>query len=123
MSQQILQAIAAESAIKKDLPKVKIGQVVRVHYNITEGEKRRVQVFEGTVIARHNNGYQSTFTVRKISFGIGVERVFPVYSPLIEELDILVQHKVRRAKLFFLRERFGKAARLKVKQRYFKKAK
>ncbi len=123
MSQEILQTIAAESAIKKDLPKVRIGQVVRVHYNITEGEKRRIQAFEGTVIAKHNNGYLSTFTVRKVSFGIGVERTFPACSPLIEQLDILVQHKVRRAKLFFLRERFGKAARLKVKQRYFGKAK
>ena len=105
--------------IEKDLyPKkhdVKIGpgDTVRVHVRITEGEKTRIQVFEGTVIRLREGGPRSTFTVRKVSFGIGVERVFPLYSPWLEKIEVKSRHQVRRAKLYFLRERMGKKARLK----------
>ena len=105
------------------MPEVKVGQTVRVHYNITEGDKKRIQVFEGVVIAKNNNGLNSTFRVRKVSFNVGVERVFPLHSPLIEKLEIVALHKVRRAKLYYMRDRFGKAARLKIKERYYQKAK
>jgi len=123
MKQDILNILTKESAAKVEVPEVKVGQVVKVHYNITEGDKKRIQVFEGIVIARNNNGLSSTFRVRKVSFNIGVERVFPLHSPLIEKLEIVVLHKTRRSKLYYMRERFGKAARLKVKERYFNKAK
>ena len=123
MKQDILQKITAESAAKQDVPDVKVGQTVRVHYNITEGDKKRIQVFEGIVIAKNNNGLNSTFRVRKVSFNIGVERIFPLHSPLIEKLEVVVLHKTRRAKLYYMRERFGKAARLKIKERYYNKSK
>ena len=90
------------------------GDTVRVHAKIIEGEKERVQVFEGAVISRSNGkGNRATFTVRKISYGVGVERIFPVHSPRIEKIEILTRGKVRRAKLYYLRERSGKAARIK----------
>jgi large subunit ribosomal protein L19 len=123
MKQDILQTITAESAAKQDVPDVKIGQTIRVHYNITEGDKKRIQVFEGIVIARNNGGLHSTIRVRKVSFNIGVERIFPLHSPLIEKLEIVVLHKTRRAKLYYMREKFGKAARLKVKERYYNTSK
>ncbi len=91
----------------------KVGDEVRVHVKITDGEKSRVQVFEGTVIAIRQGGPRTTFTVRKTSFGVGVERIFPVYAPTIERIEVKVRHDVRRAKLFYLRERSGKSARLK----------
>ncbi|MBM4391559.1 MAG: 50S ribosomal protein L19 [Deltaproteobacteria bacterium] len=91
----------------------KVGDEVRVHVKITDGEKSRVQVFEGTVIAIRQGGPRTTFTVRKTSFGVGVERIFPVFAPTIERIEIKVRHDVRRAKLFYLRERSGKSARLK----------
>jgi large subunit ribosomal protein L19 len=91
---------------------VNIGDTVRVHVRIQEGAKTRVQVFEGTCIAKKHTGPAETFTVRKMSFGIGVERVFPLYSPNIAELEIKSKHRVRRAKLYYLRERTGKRARL-----------
>ena len=123
MNQNILNVITAESAAKTDIPEVKVGQVIKVHYNITEGDKKRVQVFEGVVLAKNNHGLSSTIRVRKVSFNIGVERIFPLHSPLIEKIEIVVLHKTRRAKLYYMRERFGKAARLKVKERYFNKSK
>jgi len=123
MKQDILNILTAESAAKTDIPEVKVGQVIKVHYNITEGDKKRVQVFEGIVIAKKNQGLASTIRVRKVSFNIGVERIFPLHSPLIEKLEIVVLHKTRRSKLYYMRERFGKAARLKVKERYFSKSK
>ncbi|MFT5685218.1 MAG: large subunit ribosomal protein L19 [Myxococcota bacterium] len=89
------------------------GDTVRVHVRIKEGDKSRIQVFEGTVIAIHKGGPRTTFTVRKISFGVGVERIFPLYSPLVEEIEIKSRHRVRRAKLYYLRELRGKKARLK----------
>ncbi len=90
-----------------------VGDTVIVHVRIKEGEKSRVQLFEGTVIAVRNGGPRTTFTVRKISFGIGVERIFPLYSPFVEEITVKSRHKVRRAKLYYLRELRGKKARLK----------
>ena len=86
---------------------------MRVHVKIKEGDKYRIQIFEGVVIARKNNGISSTFTVRKVSFGYGIERIFPLYSPIIEKLEVVKGGKVRRAKLYYLRGRRGKAARLK----------
>ena len=89
------------------------GDTVRVHVRITEGTRTRIQVFEGTVIRIRRGGPRTTFTVRKISFGVGVERIFPFHSPSLEKIEIKSRHKVRRAKLYYLRERRGKSARLK----------
>ena len=99
--------------IRTDLPSFRSGDTVRVHVKIKEGEKFRIQVFEGVVIAQKKNGVSSTFTVRKVSSGYGVERIFPVNSPIIEKLEIVKSGKVRRARLYYLRGRRGKAARLK----------
>lgn len=90
-----------------------VGDEVRVHVRITDGEKTRVQVFEGTVIAIKKGGPRTTFTVRKTSFGVGVERIFPAFAPTIEKVEVKVRHNVRRAKLYYLRDRAGKSARLK----------
>ena len=92
---------------------VNIGDSVRVHVRIQEGGKSRIQVFEGTVIAKKHSGPAESFTVRKMSFGIGVERVFPAHSPNVAKVEIKARHRVRRAKLYYLRERTGKSARLK----------
>jgi large subunit ribosomal protein L19 len=101
------------SQIRTDLPLFRSGDTVRVHVKIKEGEKYRIQVFEGVVIAQKRNGVSSTFTVRKVSSGYGIERIFPVHSPIIEKLEVVKGGKVRRARLYFLRGRRGKAARLK----------
>jgi large subunit ribosomal protein L19 len=93
-------------------PDVCIGDTVRVHVRIIEGEKSRVQVFEGTVIAMKHGGTRQTITVRKISNGVGVERIFPIHSPVVEKIDVKSRHRVRRAKLYYLRDRRGKQARL-----------
>lgn len=97
---------------KKELPQLKPGQTVRVHMKVVEGEKERTQVFEGVVIGISGKGSRTTFTVRKVSYGVGVERIFPLYSPRLEKIEIVSQGRVRRAKLYYLRERLGKAARL-----------
>ena len=94
-------------------PRMKSGDTVRVHVKIKEGDKERVQVFEGTVIGQHRGGLRASFTVRKVSAGHGVERIFPLHSPVIDKIDVLRTAKVRRAKLYFLRELKGKAARMK----------
>lgn len=100
--------------MKDDLPKFNPGDTVRVYFKLKEGEeKERVQVFEGIVIRRRGSGTNATFTVRKVSFGIGVERTFPLHSPRIEKIEIVRRGKVRRARLYYLRERSGKAARIK----------
>jgi large subunit ribosomal protein L19 len=101
------------SQIRTDLPPFRPGDTVRVHVKIKEGDKYRIQVFEGVVIAQKSNGISSTFTVRKVSFGYGIERIFPVHSPIIEKLEVMKSGKVRRARLYYLRGRRGKAARLK----------
>ena len=93
---------------------VGIGDTVRVHVRITEGARTRIQVFEGTVIRVNSGGPRTTFTVRKVSFNVGVERIFPLYSPMLEKIEVKSYHKVRRAKLYYLRERRGKSARLKT---------
>ena len=103
----------AASSLKADAPKVKIGDTVRVHVRITEGDKSRIQMFEGTVIAKNNGGVSETFTVRRVSYGVGVERVFPVHSPNVAKVELVRNGRIRRAKLYYLRDRVGKAAKVK----------
>jgi len=110
----IIRAIEQQQ-IREDLPQVAVGDSVKVHYKIIEGSRERTQVFQGVVIRRHGASNRETFTVRKISFGVGVERTFPLASPKIDKIEILSHGKVRRAKLYFLRDKVGKAARLKEK--------
>ena len=98
--------------MKEDAPVIEIGSTVRVHVKIREGERERIQMFEGTVIAKHGEGVKETFTVRRVSYGVGVERVFPVHSPKIAKLEVVRHGKVRRAKLYYLRGRVGKAAKI-----------
>jgi large subunit ribosomal protein L19 len=95
------------------IPAFRVGDTVRVHTKISEGDKERIQIFEGVVIRRKRGQLSSTFTVRKVSYGVGVERIFPVYSPRIDKIEIVTSGQVRRARLFYLRELQGKAARLK----------
>jgi len=99
--------------MKKEVADVHIGDTVKVHMRIVEGEKERIQVIEGVVIKMRGGGVRKTLTVRKISFGIGVERIFPIHSPRVEKIDIVKRAKIRQAKLYYLRELRGKAARLK----------
>ena len=113
---------AVDSAqMRTDLPSFRAGDTVCVHVKIKEGEKYRIQVFEGVVIAQKNNGISSTFTVRKVSLGYGVERIFPIHSPIIEKIEIVKSGKVRRARLYYLRGLRGKAARLKEAARIERK--
>lgn len=112
----IIRQIEAEQAArieeKRKLPEFQPGDTVRVNVRVTEGSRTRVQAYEGVVIARAGSGFQENFTVRKISYGEGVERVFPVYSPLVEGVEVVRRGKVRRAKLYYLRDRRGKSARI-----------
>ena len=108
-----LQRAVVNSQLRTDLPPFRSGDTVRVHVKIKEGDKYRIQVFEGVVIAHKNNGISSTFTVRKVSVGYGIERIFPVHSPIVEKLEVVKSGKVRRSRLYYLRGRRGKAARLK----------
>ena len=101
--------------IRDDVPEFRPGDTVRVHFQVIEGQRRRVQVFEGTVIKRQGAGARETFTVRKQSFGVGVERTFPVHSPKIEKIERTLEGDVRRAKLYYLRDRVGKKARVREK--------
>ena len=110
----VLRAVES-SQMRTDLPRFRPGDTVKVHVKIQEGDKHRIQVFEGVVIAHKNNGISSTFTVRKVSSGYGIERIFPVHSPIIDRVEISRRGKVRRAKLFYLRDRVGKAAKVKEK--------
>ncbi|MBO6539993.1 MAG: 50S ribosomal protein L19 [Rhizobiaceae bacterium] len=103
---------AAKISEKRKLPEFQPGDTLRVQVRVTEGTRTRVQAFEGVCIARSGSGFQETFTVRKISYGEGVERVFPVYSPLVEAVEMVRRGKVRRAKLYYLRDRRGKSARI-----------
>ena len=98
---------------KAETPNVAVGDTVRVHLKVKEGNRERIQVFEGTVIAKKHGGIEETFTVRRISYGIGVEKVFPVHAPSIEKVEVVRHGKVRRAKLYYLRDRVGKAAKVK----------
>ena len=110
----IIRAIEQQQ-IKQDLPEFHVGDNVKVHYRITEGNRERIQVFEGDVIRRQGESVRETFTVRKISFSIGVERTFPVHSPKIEKIEVTRKGDVRRAKLYYLRNKVGKAAKIKEK--------
>src|SRR6266498_279327 len=107
----LIDAVEA-SQLKTNIPDFKVGDTVRVHAKIIEGDKERIQVFEGAVISRANGGNRVTFTVRKISYGVGVERIFPLHSPRIDKIEVVSRGRVRRAKLYYLRDRSGKAARL-----------
>jgi len=103
--------------LRTDLPDFRAGDTVKVHVKIVEGEKERIQLFEGVVIRKKGGGIRSTFTVRKISYGIGVERIFPLHSPRVERIDVISHGKVRRAKLFYLRNLKGKAARIRSEKK------
>ena len=110
----IIRAIEQQQ-IKEDLPKFNVGDNVKVHYRIKEGNRERIQVFQGDVIRRQGGSVRETFTVRKVSFSVGVERTFPVHSPKIEKIEVPRYGKVRRAKLYYLRNKVGKAAKIKEK--------
>ena len=110
-----LQAIE-KAQMRDDLPEYNIGDTVRVHYKVVEAGRERTQVFQGAVIKKQNGGSRATFTVRKISFSVGVERTFPQHSPKIAKIELVTRGKVRRARLFYLREKIGKKARIKEKR-------
>ncbi|MBV1758321.1 MAG: 50S ribosomal protein L19 [Dethiosulfatibacter sp.] len=111
----IIRALEQEQ-LKENLTDFNIGDTVKVHYKVKEGTRERIQVYEGIVIKRQNGGIRETFTVRRIASGVGVERTFPVHSPKIEKLEVIRKGRVRRAKLFYLRDRTGKAAKVKEKR-------
>ncbi|MBS6832276.1 MAG: 50S ribosomal protein L19 [Eubacteriales bacterium] len=110
----ILQQITQEQ-IRTDLPQLSIGDTVRVYVKVKEGNRERLQMFEGTIIKKNHGGIQETFTVRRVSYGVGVERTFPTNSPKIDHIDVVRHGRVRRAKLYYLRDRVGKAAKVKEK--------
>jgi len=112
---QILDAVDAAS-LRTDIPEFNAGDTVKVHVNITEGNRSRIQVFQGVVIGRSGDGVRETFTVRKISFQVGVERTFPVHSPVIDHIEVVTRGDVRRAKLYYLRSLRGKKAKIKEKR-------
>ena len=103
--------------LKEEKPVITIGDTVRVHVKIREGERERIQVLEGTIIARNNSGISETFTVRRLSYGVGVERVFPVHSPNVAKVEVVRHGRIRRSKLYYLRDRVGKAAKVKEQVR------
>lgn len=111
----VLEAIEKEQ-MRVDVPDFRPGDTVNVHARVKEGEKERIQVFQGVVIRKRSGGTGATFTVRKVSYGVGVERIFPVHSPFIEKIEVLTRGKVRRARLYYLRKLRGKAARIKEKR-------
>lgn len=102
-----------QDSLKAELPEFSVGDTVKVSVNIREGDRERVQIFEGTVIAKKGSGISKTFTVRRLSYGVGVERVFPVHSPNVKDVAVVRRGRVRRAKLYYLRDRVGKAAKVK----------
>ncbi len=105
-----------QQQIRKDVPSFNVGDTVKVHAKVVEGKRERIQIFEGVVLKRQNGGIRETFTVRKMSYGVGVERTFPLHSPRIEKIQVSRRGKVRRAKLNYLRDRVGKAAKVKEKK-------
>lgn len=107
-----------DAQLKSDLPEFRVGDTLQVYYKIVEGTRERVQLFEGTVIKRQGGGVNETFTVRRLSYGVGVERTFLLHSPRIDQLKVSRKGKVRRARLFYLRDRQGKAAKVKEKKNY-----
>jgi large subunit ribosomal protein L19 len=108
--------VVDRSSLRDDVPAFAPGDTVKVHVRVVEGSRQRIQVFQGAVIRRQGSGVRETFTVRKVSFGVGVERTFPVHSPIIARIEALTQGDVRRAKLYYLRDRSGKAAKIKEKR-------
>ena len=110
-----LDALDADS-LRDDIPDFRPGDTVKVHVRVVEGNRSRIQVFQGVVIRRQGGGIRETFTVRKVSFGVGVERTFPVHTPVVEKIEVLTRGDVRRAKLYYLRELRGKAAKIKEKR-------
>lgn len=112
----LMKVVENEFAVKKDLPEFNAGDTVTVHYKIKEGSKERIQNYRGVVLQRKGSGHNETFTVRKISSGIGVERIFPLNSPFIEEIEVNKHGRVRRARIFYLRNLTGKKARIKEKR-------
>ena len=111
----ILDSVDAAS-LRTDVPEFRAGDTIKVHVNIIEGKNSRVQVFQGFVLGRHGDGVRETFTVRKVSFGVGVERTFPVHSPIIDKVELVSKGDVRRAKLYYMRNLRGKAAKIKEKR-------
>ena len=109
---ELIKAFTKEQ-LKTEVPVLNIGDTVKVHNKIKEGTKERIQIFEGTIIAKHGGGISETFTVRRVSYGVGVEKTFPVHSPNVEKVEIVRSGKIRRAKLFYLRDRVGKSAKVK----------
>ena len=117
MNQNIIKTIENEH-LRSDLPVFNVGDTVKVHLKVKEGKRERIQLFEGTVIKRQNGGVSETFTVRKISYGVGVEKTLPVHSPKIEKIEVVREGRVRRAKLNYLRDRLGKSAKVKEKKKF-----
>lgn len=105
--------LISNSSLKSEVPVLNIGDTVKVHVKIKEGDKSRIQIFEGTVIAKKHGGVNETFTVRRVAHGCGIERVFPLHSPIVEKVEVVRNGRVRRAKLYYLRNRVGKAAKVK----------
>lgn len=105
--------LISNSSLKSEVPVLNVGDTVKVHVRIKEGDKSRIQIFEGTIIAKKHGGINETFTVRRVAHGCGIERVFPVHSPVVEKVEIVRSGRVRRAKLYYLRSRVGKAAKVK----------
>ncbi|MFO7153841.1 MAG: 50S ribosomal protein L19 [Caldicoprobacter oshimai] len=110
----IIKAIESEQ-MRKDIPEFNVGDTVRVYVKVVEGNRQRLQAFEGVVIQKKNGGIRETFTVRRVSYGVGVERTFPLHSPMIDHIEVIRKGKVRRAKLFYLRNRVGKATKIREK--------
>ena len=105
--------LISDSSLKSEVPAFEVGDTVKVHVRIKEGQKYRIQIFEGTVIAKRHGGIQETFTVRRVAHGCGIERVFPVHSPVVDKVEVVGHGKVRRSKLYYIRDRVGKAAKVK----------
>lgn len=109
--------VIAQDSLKAEIPSFEVGDTIKVAVKIREGEKERIQMFEGTVIARKGSGISETFTVRRVSYGVGVERVFPIHSPNVASIEVVRNGRVRRSKLYYLRDRVGKAAKVKEQVR------
>ncbi|WP_073149045.1 50S ribosomal protein L19 [Paramaledivibacter caminithermalis] len=114
---EIIKEIEKEQ-LKSDLPEIGVGDTVKVHLKVKEGKRERIQIFEGVVLKKQNGGARETFTVRKISYGVGVEKTLPLHSPKIDKIEVTRKGKVRRAKLNYIRQRVGKSAKIKEKRRY-----
>ena len=112
---ELIRAIEAEQ-LRNDLPNFNVGDTVKVHVRIKEGTRERIQIFEGTVLKRQNGGIRETFTVRRLASGVGVERTFPLNAPIVEKIEVIRKGKIRRAKLFYLRDRVGKAAKVRERK-------